>query len=225
MQRSERDMEDVSSSSIPSSILGYLPIDYQAVNRSVLKGFKRVLKIAEANSSEQPMQKFFECYPIILVSLISPHRVWVFPQKFLGKPLGGGWQPDFLMCDWTSNGAEWTIIELESPTAHVVNSRGISQKLRAAQQQISDYRTHMKDNWKDLQIAGLPSTQHQARSWIIIGRRTNYDPKDRNRVIDLRNDEIEVSSYDRLYEKLNAMVDFRISDRAATTKLISSMRK
>lgn len=103
-----RDTDPLSSLSIPTLMLGEPPIRYEAVPRGILRAFSRALTAAETTRSEKPMQEFFEVNPTALVSLIGPHRVWVFPRKTLGKPVGGSWQPDFLMCDWTSNGPEWT---------------------------------------------------------------------------------------------------------------------
>ena len=94
--------------------MGQPPVKYEPVSRSILKGFSAAWQEAEEARSEKPMQKFLELHPVVLVSILSPHRVWVFPQQALGKAVGGGWQPDFLLCDWTSNGPEWTIVELES---------------------------------------------------------------------------------------------------------------
>ncbi len=214
--------EDVKPFPIPSVMMERPPVDYAEVTRSILSRFSEALRAAETRRSEKPMQEFLEANPAVLVSFFSPHTVWVLPRQSLGKALGGGWQPDFLVCDWNSNGPEWTIVELESPTAQVINTRGISQKCREAQQQVSDYRRHMKDNWKDLQLSGFPGARHQARSRVVIGRRKDYAAKDRDRLIDLRNDDIEVASYDRLYDQLCQMVKFRVSSRAAAKGAIAS---
>lgn len=204
-------------------MMGRPALRYAAVTKSVLRLFSTALRTAEVSRSETPMQEFLERNPAALAALVGrPHAVWVLPRQALGKALGGGWQPDFLVCDWNSNGPEWTIVELESPTVQVVNTRGISHKCREAQQQISDYRRHLTENWKDLQVNGLPGAHHQARSWIVIGRRKTHKPRDRERVIDLRNDEIEVASYDRLYDKLGELVELRFSSRAASKKAIAA---
>lgn len=217
--------EDIRPWQIPTKMMERQPVEYTTVTKNVLRRFKTALKTAESCRSEKPMQEVLEVNPLVLVSFVSPHRVWVFPRQALGKALGGGWQPDFLVCDWNSNGPEWTIIELESPSARAVNSGGISDKLRKAQQQVSDYRRHLKENWKDLQLNGLVGSHRQGRSRIVIGRREKYDTRDRERVIDLRNDDIEVASYDRLYDQLREMVELRVSSRAATKRAIAAWTK
>jgi hypothetical protein len=132
--------------------------------------------------------------------------------------------PDFLICDWTSNGPEWTIVELESPTARAINTRGISHKCREAQQQISDYRRHLSKNWQSLEVSGLTGTDQQAKSWVIIGRREEYSLKDRARLVDPRHDDIEVASYDRLYVQLREFVRIR-TERSNLGKSLSEWRR
>ena len=77
--------------------------------------------------SEKPLQLLFEQHPTILLTSIVCHRTsCVFPRQSLPKPEGGSWIPDFMICDWTSVGPLWTIVELESPTAKATNTKGIS---------------------------------------------------------------------------------------------------
>jgi hypothetical protein len=211
--------DELSIRPIQPTMMDHPPVDYHSVKRSLLAEFSKALNAAEETRSEKPMQQFLERNPVVLVSILSAHRVWVFPRQTLGNVLGGGWQPDFLVCDWTSNGPEWTIVELESPTARAINRGGISHKCREAQQQISDYRRHLSKNWKDLELNGLIGTDQQARSWIIIGHREDYSTRDRARLVDLRNDDIEVASYDRLYGQLSEMVKFRTSRSKLPTAL------
>ena len=206
---------------IPSTMMGQPPVDYHSVKRSLVAGFAKALTVAEESRSEKPMQQFFERNPVVLISILKAHRAWVFPRQMLGNALGGGWQPDFLLCDYTSNGPEWTIVELESPTARPINTRGISQKCREAQQQISDYRRHMSKNWQSLEVHGMIGTDQLARSRIVIGRREEYSLKDRARLVDLRHDDIEVASYDRLYDQLRGFVKFRIGRSKIAKELVA----
>lgn len=59
----------------PSKMMGHLPVDYHSVKRSFVTGFGKALKAAEEARSEKPMQQFIERYPVVLVSIVSPHRV------------------------------------------------------------------------------------------------------------------------------------------------------
>lgn len=212
----ENVLVNINPQEVPQTMLERKPVEYHEIPAEVLDEFNKALNEAEAEHEEKPMQLFFERYPVALLCLLSPHRAWVFPRQILNKPCGGGWQPDFLLCDWNSNGPEWTIVELESPSKKAINGRGLSADLRHAQQQISDYRTYMSDHSQSLNGEGLIGTQYQARSVIVIDRRSNHDPQNQNRLRDLRRDGIEVMSYDRLKEKIETMVNLRNAEYEST---------
>jgi Domain of unknown function (DUF4263) len=207
----------------PETIAGYAPLDYYGGSvRSLLTKFSVALEGAE---DEAPLQKYFEANPLALVSLIgTPHTVWVLPRISLSKTLGGGFEPDFLICEWNSEGAEWSIVELESPTAKPINTRGFSRECRAAQRQIRDYRRFMKKNAQRLSGAGLPCCDQVDRSWILIGRTAKYNPEDRERLIDLRTDDIEVASYDRVFANCSRMVEMRTRQRQQDRKFFAKIK-
>jgi len=212
---------EINPQDIPKKIMGREPVEYHKIPAGILDDFTTALNKAESARNEKPMQLFFENYPVALLCLLRPHQAWVFPRQTLNKPCGGGWQPDFLLCDWNSNGPEWTIVELESPSKKAVNSKGLSADLRHAQQQISDYRTHMRDYCQELRGNGLPGTQHQAQSVIVIDRRSKRPTQDKNRLLDLHHDDIQVMSYDRLKEHLETMVNLRNAEHDSTKKIIA----
>ena len=197
----------------PKTIFGQPPSKLGNINRSLLNRFQTALAKSIAVRSEAPMQKFFEANPSALVSLISPHDCWLFPRLALQKSLGGGWEIDFKLCDWTSLGPEWTIIELESPTEKPLNSRGISGILRHAEQQIGDYRQTMKKHTERNESDGLVMGHRLNRSWIIIGRRGERTRMAQDRLADLRQNDIEVASYDRVFESCQRFVEYRTQAR------------
>lgn len=200
---------------IPRKILGERPIEYSNVDGKLLKQFSAALGTAERSKSESPMQRFFEEHPAALLSLVSPHTSWVLPRIALQEALGGGWEIDFLICDWTSLGPEWTLVELESPTKRATGSQGVSATCRHAQQQISDYRRSMAEHTERNQNEGLLLGHRQKRSWIVIGRQEERSRRNQDRLADLRADDIEVASYDRCYQMCKAMVDYRVGWRKA----------
>jgi len=209
----------------PTKLLGQLPIDYGHVDARLLQQFSASLAMAESQNSEMPMQRFFEKHPVALLSLVSPHTSWVFPRVALQEPLGGGWEPDFLVCDWTSLGPEWTVVELESPTKRATGPRGISAACRHAQQQISDYRRSMTEHTERNENDGLLRGHRQKRSWIIIGRREERTRLNQDRLADLRADEIEVASYDRIYQMCKDMVAYRVGFRKEGEKFLRSVKR
>jgi Domain of unknown function (DUF4263) len=196
---------------VPDKILGQVPVSYDGVDYTVLRRFSAALKQAETDRAEAPMQRFFEKYPEALVlSLVGARRAWVFPRLALQRALGGGFEVDFLLCDWASLGPEWTLIELESPTKRPLSANGISGACRHAQQQISDYRRTLQEHTERNNIEGLLSGHRQKRSWIIIGRRIERSSVNRDRLADLRRDGIKVASYDRILHHLQQAIEFRI---------------
>jgi hypothetical protein len=104
---------------------GFDQISCDRLPNNLARKFRSVLDHAK---TEKPLQLLFEQHPIILLTSIVCHRTsWIFPRKSLPKPGGGSWVPDFMICDWTSVGPLWTIVELESPTARATNTKGIPE--------------------------------------------------------------------------------------------------
>jgi hypothetical protein len=184
----------------PTTIRGLAPVEYQNLPLKLIKELRGVL---DAAKDERPLQQFFEKHPAMLVTgTVSPHKAWVFPRPMLPKPEGGAWIPDFMICDWTSIGPKWTIIELESPTVSPLNAKGISGICRHAQQQIEDYRRHVAKNAALLRDGGWPITGDRSPAWIIIGRRNEQRTTlGAERLASLRQYGIEVASYDRIVDE------------------------
>jgi 1-aminocyclopropane-1-carboxylate deaminase/D-cysteine desulfhydrase-like pyridoxal-dependent ACC family enzyme len=169
---------------------------------------------AGATHQTPGLQLFFERHPIILLTSIVCHRTsWIFPRKSLPKPEGGSWVPDFMICDWTSVGPLWTVVELESPIAKTTNSKGISGKCRHALQQIEDYRNHLRKHAAFLRDGGYFGIHGKCRAWIIIGRTEERRPIDCERLAQLREYDVEIASYDRLLRDCAQIVRSQESSR------------
>jgi hypothetical protein len=178
-------------------------VPHEHMPRNLGKRFRQILDVAR---NEQ--------YPVILTTSIVCHRTtWVFPRKSLPKPEGGSWVPDFMLCDWTSVGPLWTIVELESPTARAINTKGISGICRHAQQQIEDYRNHLRKEAVFLRDAGLLGIHGKCHAWIVIGREEERSMSDCERLAHLREYDIEVASYDRLLKDCEQRVRNQESSR------------
>jgi hypothetical protein len=121
----------------PDAIHGRAPLDWSVPRRGLVARFRNTLGNAR---DEKPMQKFFEKNPVALATgVVRPHQVWVFSRPALPKPEGGAWIPDFLVCEWSSIGPSWVIVELKSPTVSPITGRGISaafQRCRQAGQRL-----------------------------------------------------------------------------------------
>lgn len=183
----------------PDQIKGYPPVKYGRMPWKLAKEFKRAL---DAARDERPLQRFFEANPAaLLTGILAPHTAFVIPRKALPKPEGGCWIPDFMLCDWASIGPVWTIVELESPKANPLLLRGdLSAKMRTAQQQIEDYRRHLRKNAAFLRDGGWPQVENKVNAWIVIGRRRPTTVAERERLAAFREYDIEIATYDRLLE-------------------------
>ena len=106
----------------PKTIRDQPPVAYRKCTLAQTKKFREALK---KTRDERPLQRFFEENPaMLLLGIVAPHSAWVFPRASLPIPEGGAWIPDFMICDWTSIGPRWTIVELESPGLKALTKAG-----------------------------------------------------------------------------------------------------
>src|ERR1039458_323891 len=128
----------------PEKIEGISPVRWGIPQPHLVAEFSQALQEAQ---DEGPLQRFFEATPIaLLTGLLRPHhKAWVIPHPRFGKPDFTGWVPDFILCDWSSLGPQWLIVELESPCRNPATSKGLSATCNHAVQQINAYRTYLRD--------------------------------------------------------------------------------
>jgi Domain of unknown function (DUF4263) len=218
---STRKRERMYPSRAPAQMCGLDQVSQDRLPSNLARKFREVLDEAD---DEKPLQLFFEKHPTILLTSIVCHRTsWIFPRKSLPKPEGGSWVPDFMICDWTSVGPLWTILELESPTAKATNSRGISGKCRHAIQQIEDYRSHLRKHAVFLRDGGLFGIHGKCHAWIVIGRTEERSIADCERLANLREYDIEVASYDRFLKNCEETIRSQQSSRRWWKKLKSQV--
>ena len=168
--------------------------------------------LLDSAADERPIQYFFETNPgALIASTISPHMAWAFSRPTLPKPGGGSFVPDFMICDWSSIGPTWTIVELENPNFRVTKRDGISAQGIHAIQQVKDYRRHLKKYPQLVREGGFPGIHNPSDSLIVIGRRMHGLPIELNaeRLAEYREERIEVASYDRLLERFRGLLEFR----------------
>lgn len=160
--------------------------------------------------SEQPLQEFLASRPAILRCVVpAAPDVWVFDRRKFGSEF----IPDFLVAYRNSAGLNWTLVELESPTAQALTGRGRpAAKLNEALGQIRDWRIWLRKNiaYADTQL-GLRGLDAEAPGIVIIGRRANVTAANAERYRELATNQDAVMSYDRLTD----MVTARRSDSAA----------
>ena len=191
----------------PKQIAGCDPITWHVWRPELTHKFSSVLETA---SDEKPLQIFFEEYPeALLTGLVKPHTGWVISRPKLPKPDGGGWIPDFIICEWKSVGPDWIIVELKSPRASpLTNSGRISGYCNRAAEQINDYKTHIEKHGHFLREGGWPNLHGQCDGVIVIGRRDDSNRSLGDKLASFKRQRIEIASYDRLLEECQWMQDY-----------------
>jgi hypothetical protein len=185
----------------PDTIAGLPPVKWNVPSSELINNFSQVLEQAP---DEKPLQSFFEHHPVaLLTGLVRPHRAWVIPTPKLPTPDGGGWIPDFIICEWSSVGPDWIIVELESPTKRAINKDGkVSATCNHAVQQINDYKTYLRNHAYFLRGEGKwPKLHGECTGAVIIGRRN--DPQraaGAERLDAFKRQRIDIISYDRLLD-------------------------
>jgi hypothetical protein len=189
----------------PEKIAGKSPVTWGIPQPRLVAEFSEVLQEAQ---DEGPLQRFFETSPIaLLTGLLRPHTAWVIPHPRFGKPDFTGWVPDFILCDWSSLGPQWLIVELESPRRNPATSKGLSATCNHAVQQINDYRTYLRENSAFLR-EGFGNIHCECQGIVVIGRRSDrHRETQKARLEALRRQEIEIMSYDRLLNECQLMQD------------------
>jgi hypothetical protein len=192
---------------IPAQIAGRDPVRWNALRPLLVSEFECVLETATDESS---LQRFFERSPeALLTGVVKPHTGWVIPRPSFPKPAGGSWVPDFMICEWTSTGSDWYVVELESPKVSPVTKKGdLRQACNHAVDQINSYRAYVEEHGHFLRGAGWPMLYGHCKGIVVIGRRNNpirIEFSDRLR--DLNRQQIEVISYDRLLENCRDFQD------------------
>jgi hypothetical protein len=204
---------------VPTTIREQAPVDWTVVSDTMLRKFKSILNSAR---NEKPLQELFEKYPAILIgSVIGPHTTWVFPRVRLPKPDGTLWVPDFMVCDWTSVGPQWTIVELESPTFRRATKDGTSATCVHAVQQVNDYRRHLREHPNLVRDGGFPGIEGYCDGLVVIGRTDEALTQiEANRLAEFRGQRIEIASYDRLLGRFRDLLRFRNHARQDLRRLV-----
>jgi hypothetical protein len=185
----------------PKEIRGVPHIAWNWPRRNLAFDLAKTLKLAK---NEKPLQRFFEKYPVALAFgvLNGQHQPFVFSHPPFGTIEGLDSIPDFLICDWTSIGPKWTVVELESPTMRLTNTMGISAKMNRAIQQVKDYRAFFAANVLALEAKGWIGLDGNCGGCVVAGRRTEpRTVKNNQRLSRMTMEGIEIASYDRVVER------------------------
>jgi hypothetical protein len=188
----------------PKQIAGQDPVDWNVPRPEVVHEFRWALKKAK---DERPLQTFFEKNPVaLLTGILKPHEAWVFPRPRLPLPGPGGVVPDFIICEWSSIGPAWTIVELESPTKSPITKCGKSRICDHAIEQITHCKIYLRDYAEYMRNAGWTGIHGNCEGVIVIGRREDRGRSQQSEYLQAcREQHIEIMSYDRLLESCEEM--------------------
>lgn len=148
---------------------------------------------------EQSLQAFLTVNPALLLRMLPPGGNILLYDR---PKLGSEYIPDLLISVVNSQGASWTCIELESPTAKPLTGAGdMSAKLTHAIGQIDDWRDWLRDNLTYARgTLGLKGISNELNTWIVIGRRSTLNERQRRRYAALNRKGFTILSYDRLLD-------------------------
>lgn len=156
-------------------------------------------QILNDSVDEGPIQTFLAEHASFLIRLLPPGaKVLVYDRPKLGSE----YIPDFLISVTSSQGPQWTCIELESPTRRSLTKSGqMSAKLAHAIGQINDWRDWLRDNIAYARAElGLKGISGELAACIIIGRRAVMNNHQQKRYAALNRMGFTVLSYDRLLD-------------------------
>ncbi|MCH8976253.1 MAG: DUF4263 domain-containing protein [Proteobacteria bacterium] len=192
--------------------------------QNIINTFEDVLNSAD---DESPLQSYFEEYPMIFGGLLGRESKYVIPRP----NLGGKYIPDFLLVDIDSQGAHWTFVELESPTANIYikGGKAFSLNARIGIDQIKDWRRWIADNRDHARKQrsegglGLSDIDDRAKGLVIIGRRDSMIQKGNAIRRQLKNENnISLRTYDGIIQQILSSISFNGSS-AVNPYLVRSL--
>jgi hypothetical protein len=157
------------------------------------------VRILDHAHDERPLQEYLAAVPAFLRQLVPVCTdFWCFDRPSLGGEL----IPDFLLCYPNSRGFNWLYVELESPAkSPLLKSGRPSANLNEAFAQLSDWRDWLRENISYARDhLKLRQIDAEAHGIIIIGRRSDINPKHALKYRSLSSSTVSVMSYDRLLE-------------------------
>jgi len=164
----------------------------------IIDQFDAVLSDA---ADERPVQVFLANHPYLLAPLLPPgNGAWCFDRPHFGSEH----IPDFLLCTHTSNGYQWALVELESPTTAILTAKGLpAKKMNGALGQIRDWRAWLRQEIAYAQgTLGFKDLNVEAKAYIVIGRRGSLPGRHAKRYTELSTAETMIMTYDRLRESI-----------------------
>lgn len=169
--------------------------------------------ILDKATDERPLQDVLEKHPYILGALLGRTPRYIIPRPRLGD----SYIPDFLLVDVDSSGAQWTFVELESPSANIYikNGKEFSSNARTGIAQVKEWRRWAASNrdlaWRSRSNGGLgfPDIDENALGLVIVGRDNSLLEEGNPLRRQLKSENrIELRSYDGILAQVRNSLEF-----------------
>jgi hypothetical protein len=166
-----------------------------------------------AAKDEKPIQELLTMKPHILGSLPGGTDRYCIPKQRLGIEH----VTDFLLCHGDSLGANWTLVELETPRSSVTikSSNQLEKHARTGLAQIADWRRWLESNLDPARRRkrdhglGLIDIPPSPPGIVLVGRRDLLLENSEGVRKSIRaNDRVEIHTYDWLLERLRNILHF-----------------
>jgi hypothetical protein len=136
------------------------------------------MSLLDSRAEERIVHDFLSRHSYFFYDLIRSNG---FSTLYSKIKLGSDYEVDFAWFDTSSNGPEWSFVELEAPTRRMFTALGYpSQWLIHAIQQVLDWHSWIHDNL-DYAKRLMPHVEYP-RGYVFIGRRSELTPIKRKRL-------------------------------------------
>jgi hypothetical protein len=148
-------------------------------------------------TDEKPLQQLLKDHPALLAQEYNSSCRWIKDQVRLGNQ----YVPDFMACRLDSTGVKWTLVELQSPTERLFNTKDRpGEHLAEGLAQINSWRTWLTDNvsYARDQLGLIGIDARDAVGLILVGRSSSITEHDRTLLRGYAVPGLSVHSYDWL---------------------------
>ena len=186
--------------------------DYAVTEIPTIAEIDEFERLVDAAEDERPIQRFLSHHQHMLACLLGDRlRYSVALPK-----LGSQYIPDFVIAGVDSLGIRWVLVELETPNTamYLKDGKRFSKNTRNAVSQIVAWRHWLSENLsyarspKEREGLGLIDITPQPPAVVVIGRRSRLSAAGEAARHDSVERDIEIQTYDRLFERLRHLIQF-----------------
>ena len=186
--------------------------DYAVTGIPTIAEIDEFERIVDGAKDERPIQRFLSDHQHMLACLLGDRLRYSVALPRLGSQ----YVPDFVIAGVDSLGIRWVLVELETPNTamYLKDGKQFSRNTRNALSQIADWRHWLSENLsyarspRDREGLGLIDIAPKPPAVVVIGRRSGLPAAGEAQRHDSVERDIEVQTYDRLFERLRKLIQF-----------------